>query len=128
MTLPFALGTLPLPDWMPPWLPLLLAIPALLYALLLVSVPFSVFGLRARLDGIEERLDEIQGEIRALSLRLPASDEEIGAPLLRAGRPPVPPARERYRREDAALEDDDRPYRAESRPELRPEPRIEWPR
>ena len=124
MTLPFALGTLPLPDWMPPWLPLLLAIPALLYALLLVSVPFSVFGLRARLDGIEERLDEIQGEIRSLSLRLPASDEEIGTSVLRAGRPPVPPARERYRREDAALEEDERPYRAESRPE----PRIEWPR
>ena len=118
MTLPFALGTLPLPDWMPPWLPLLLAIPTLLYALLLISVPFSVFGLRARLDSIEERLDEIQGEIRSLSLRLPAADDEVGLSLLRAGRPPVPPARERARQHDPVPDEGLQ----------RAEPRIEWPR
>lgn len=128
MTLPFSMGTISLPDWMPPWLPLLLAIPALLYALLLLSVPFSVFGLRARLESIEERLDEIQGEIRTLSLRLPPADDEVGVSLLRAGRPPVPPARNRYRREDIAAGEDNRHPRAESRPEARAEPRIEWPR
>lgn len=120
MTLPFSLGTVPLPDWMPPWLPLLLAIPALLYALLLLSVPFSVFGLRPRLDAIDERLDEIQGEIRALSLRLPAADDEVGVSMLRAGRPPMPPSRDRIRREDAAPGGDGAEPRAE--------PHIEWPR
>ncbi len=124
MTLPFALGTIPLPDWMPPWLPLLLAIAVLLYALLALSVPFSVFGLRARLESIEERLDEIQGEIRALSLRLPAADDEVGASMLRTGRPPVPPARDRFRRADAEPDGDGRQQRAEPRAE----PRIEWPR
>ena len=40
-------------------------------------MPFSVFGVKGRLDGVEARLDEIQAEIRALSLRLP---EPIAGP------------------------------------------------
>ena len=121
MTLPFSLGAITLPDWMPWWLPLLLAIPALLYALLLLSVPFSVFGLRTRLEAIEDRLDEIQGEIRSLSLRLPAADDELAVPAMRAARPPIPPARGRLAsRADTSNDDDERERRAE--------PRIEWPR
>jgi hypothetical protein len=121
MTLPFSLGAITLPDWMPWWLPLLLAIPALLYALLLLSVPFSVFGLRTRLEGIEDRLDEIQGEIRSLSLRLPAADDELAASAMRAPRPPIPPARGRVApRSDGGNDDDERERRAE--------PHIEWPR
>ncbi len=120
MTLPFSLGAITLPDWMPWWLPLLLAIPALLYALLLLSVPFSVFGLRTRLEGIEDRLDEIQGEIRSLSLRLPAADDELAASAMRAPRPPIPPARGQAAPRSDGSNDDERERRAE--------PRIEWPR
>ncbi|MBW8268413.1 hypothetical protein [Caldovatus aquaticus] len=55
-----------LPDWVGLALLLLLGLLALAYVLM----PFSVFGVKGRLDGIEAQLDEIQAEIRALALRL----------------------------------------------------------
>jgi hypothetical protein len=66
MTLPF-----PLPDWVPSWVPVVVLVLAALWALAFLFVPFSVLGTRSRLEAIEERLDEIQGEIRSLSLRMP---------------------------------------------------------
>jgi len=101
MTLPFAL-----PDWLPPWLGIALLVPALLYALAFLFMPFSVIGVKSRLEGIEARLDEIQGEIRHLALRLPetgraADYDEIYAPEpavpprhgdAAPSRPPIPPA------------------------------------
>ncbi len=105
MILPFTL-----PDWLPWWVPLLLLVPALLYALAFLFMPFSVIGVKSRLDVIEARLDEIQGEIRSLALRLRepgaadyrgADFEEVYAPRQngeanRASqpttRPPIPPA------------------------------------
>ena len=65
MTLPFTL-----PDWLPWWLPIVLLVPALLYVLALLVMPFAVLGVKARLDTIDLRLDEIQGEIRSLALSL----------------------------------------------------------
>jgi len=93
MNLPFAL-----PDWMPGWLPIVVLLPTLLYALVFLAIPFGVFGVKGRLDMLEARLDEIQSEIRLLSLRLPepprggggvatVSNERPGY-----GRPPIPPA------------------------------------
>src|SRR5579864_5550612 len=101
MTLPFTV-----PDWLPWWVPIVLLVPALLYALAFLFMPFSVIGVKSRLDVIEARLDEIQGEIRHLALRLPetgpaADYDEIYAPEptlqpRRAQpaptRPPIPPA------------------------------------
>jgi hypothetical protein len=68
MNLPF---TLPftLPDWLPAWAFLLLALPVLLYALVFLIMPFSVFGVKARLDGLENQLNEIQEEMRYLANR-----------------------------------------------------------
>jgi hypothetical protein len=66
-----------LPDWVPWWVPLVLLVPALLYALAFLFMPFSVLGLKGRLEVLEARLDEIQAEIRHLSLRLPASPREV---------------------------------------------------
>ncbi len=102
MLLPFTF-----PDWMPVWLQLALVVGSILVGLAFLAMPFSVFGIKSRLDAIEERLDELQGEIRALSLRLrepdrgpydaptitrtaPAPVQAEPAPL--AQRPPVPPA------------------------------------
>ena len=91
MTLPFAL-----PDWLPWWVPIVLLVPALLYALAFLFMPFSVIGVKSRLEVIEARLDEIQGEIRHLALRLPemsraADYDEIYAPepTAQPGRPPA---------------------------------------
>lgn len=145
MTLPF-----PLPDWLPWWVPLLLLVPALLYALAFLLMPFSVIGVKGRLDVIEARLDEIQGEIRSLALRLRepgaaeyhADFEEVYAPrpddAARRGaqispRPPIPPAA--HELEDKAPRAPGWGSRAPRREAPRDaprggraEPRIDWPR
>ncbi len=65
---------LPLPDWVPPWAQLAILVAALLFGLMFLLMPFAVFGVKGRLDLLEVRLDEIQGEIRSLALRLPEPD------------------------------------------------------
>ena len=91
MTWPFTL-----PTWLPWWVPIAVLVPGTLYALLFLLMPFSVFGLKGRIDTLEARLDEIQGEIRALILRLPergglgmGDARPDAAPRL--ARPPIPP-------------------------------------
>ena len=90
MNLPFAL-----PAWLPWWASLVLAVLLLLWGCAFLLVPFSVIGLKGRLEGIEARLDELQTEIRTLSLRLPDAMpsgpyEESYAPPLAAPPPPMP--------------------------------------
>ena len=99
---------LPLPEWVPPWAQLAILVAVLLFGLMFLLMPFAVFGVKGRLDLLEARLDEIQGEIRSLALRLPEPDLDDapampGRAQLRghAGpdyddyasqRPPIPPA------------------------------------
>ena len=96
---------LALPDWVPWWVPMVLLVPALLYALAFLFMPFSVLGVKTRLEVIEARLDEIQQEIRHLALRLPIGPQEVDfedvyAPIQQpkrreaatSDRPPIPPA------------------------------------
>jgi hypothetical protein len=94
MALPFTL-----PDWAPPWVGFVLLVVAGLFCLAFLLMPFSVFGLKGRLDAVEARLDEIQGEIRSLVLRLPEprrTEYEVEAEPPRRwteppNRPPIPP-------------------------------------
>jgi hypothetical protein len=138
MTFPFTL-----PDWLPWWVPIVLLVPALLYALMFLFMPFSVIGVKSRLEVIEARLDEIQGEIRHLSLRLPEAGridyDEVYAPEATVQprrtppvvtRPPIPPA-------SRDLEDQERrelPPRGTRGDQDRgasggrAEPRLDWPR
>lgn len=87
---------LPLPDWVPWWVHVAILLLLLLLVLMYVLMPFSVFGVKARLEAIDARLDEIQGEIRSLALRLPEpGPEEYEEPRAAARpglRPPIPPA------------------------------------
>jgi hypothetical protein len=101
MPLPFNL-----PLWLPWWMPLVLLVPTLLWGLAFLLVPFSVIGVKSRLEGLEARLDEIQAEIRTLALRLPEAaravdfDELYSVPeplepqrrVPVITRPPIPPA------------------------------------
>lgn len=85
MTLPFSL-----PAWMPSWLGLVLLLVGLLYALAMLAMPFSVFGVKSRLEAIEEQLEQVQEELRILTMRLPEPlrgitvDEGLYDPLPRA--------------------------------------------
>ncbi|HTZ72256.1 MAG TPA: hypothetical protein VMB71_16490 [Acetobacteraceae bacterium] len=106
---------IPFPDWVPPWAQLLVLIVGIMLALAFLLMPFSVFGVKSRLEAVEARLDEIQGEIRALVLRLPEPSRRAtydDEPMLQAApmatpmqerpapaRPPIPPAA--WRPEDA---------------------------
>jgi hypothetical protein len=114
---------------LPAWTGLVLLILLVLVGLAYLLMPFSVFGVKGRLEAIEAQLDEIQTELRTLALRLPepgrrrmpvdedwveppsaaASRSDFDIPPPRAT-PPVPPP--------AAWPDSAR----------RAEPRIEWPR
>lgn len=137
MNMPFAL-----PDWVPWWVPLVLLIPTLLYALAFLFMPFSVLGVKTRLELMEARLDEIQQEIRHLALRLPAGPQEVDfedvyAPIQQpqrreppvSDRPPIPPTvrdlyDEQEPRERAAPPPHMRPVRWPESQVLRAEPQV----
>jgi hypothetical protein len=139
MTLPFVL-----PDWLPWWVPIVLLVPALLYALAFLFMPFSVIGVKGRLEVIEARLDEIQGEIRHLALRLPetvratdygeiyAPEPDRRPPPPVMTRPPIPPASHELEgeqpREVRSSRRDDRDVPRERPGGGRSEPRLDWPR
>ena len=78
MNLPFTL-----PSWMPDWLFLLLALPVLLYALAFFLMPFSVFGVKSRLESLETQIDALHDELRMQALRnagvLPRSSTDLDA-------------------------------------------------
>ena len=127
MTLPFAMGTVQLPDWLPWWLPTMLLIPVLLYLLLTLLVPFSVFGLKGRLESVEMRLDDIHAEIRMIAQRLPPLiGEEFPAPREAARSPAVYyPAAAEPEPERVRLVPPARPSRPDNRPAPRPDSRAE---
>jgi hypothetical protein len=143
MTLPLPFT---LPDWLPWWVPIVVLVPALLYALVFLFMPFSVIGVKGRLETLEARLDEIQAEIRSLSLRLPeplrgVAYDELTSYVGPTGttraepqmsRPPIPPA-PHY--PDSVPHEETRPPRVaggseppRDRAARRAEPRLDWPR
>jgi hypothetical protein len=120
------------PDWVPWWVPMVLIVPALLYGLAFLFMPFSVLGVKTRLEVIEGRLDEIQQEIRHLALRLPMGPREVDfedvyAPIQQTSRrqpamsdrPPIPPAPQDLYDDDAQME------RPAPPPNMRPARRSE---
>jgi hypothetical protein len=58
-----------LPDWMPAWMFLILAVPVLLYVLAFLVMPFSVFGVRSRIESLEAQIEALHDEVRMLSMR-----------------------------------------------------------
>jgi hypothetical protein len=107
---------------LPDWTGLLALLLLILVGLAYLLMPFSVFGVKSRLDVIEAQLDELRAEIRGLGLRMDAprraiaTEEWVDPPPRRAEepapriRPPVPPP--------AAWPEGARG---------RTEPRLDWP-
>jgi hypothetical protein len=132
MQLPFSL-----PDWAPPWLGFVIIVVGTLFVLAFLAMPFSVFGIKGRLDGLEARLDELHREVRGLTLRLPEPprvsaeqmDYEPDIPERRRwaeqpSRPPIPP---RAMEADRPAPPPTRRVQAmrQSRPDARSEPRFD---
>jgi len=63
MNLPF------LPDWMPGWAILALAVPVLLWVLAFLLVPFSVIGVKARLEALEGQVEAMHEDLRLMAMR-----------------------------------------------------------
>jgi hypothetical protein len=78
MTLPFTL-----PDWLPWWSVLVVLVPVLIYLLAFLAMPFSTIGVKARLDQLDARFDELQDEIRAMPHRMPPERGPQRAPETR---------------------------------------------
>jgi hypothetical protein len=121
------------PDWVPWWVPMVLLVPALLYGLAFLFMPFSVLGVKTRLEVIEARLEDIQQELRLMAMRLPVGPqamdfEDVYAPISQVqrreptipARPPIPPAVE-----DMYDEDDSPVERPAPPPNMRPARRQE---
>ncbi len=108
----------------PWWLLLIAIIPIGLYVLLCLTVPFSVFGLKGRLEAIEARLDDMHEDIRSVALlhqaggRRDARADERDDSFVHAP-PPIAPARPA----DVVLG-----RRTVTAPASRAEPRLDWPK
>lgn len=110
---------------LPAWVGFVLLLAIVVSALSLLAMPYSVFGVKSRLEAIEAEITDLRTEIRALvrqpSTAVPARATEedwVGPPSRATARrveepritPPVPPP----------------PARVERRG--RAEPRLDWPR
>jgi hypothetical protein len=92
------------PPGLPEWVGLVVLVVLGLVALAFALMPFSVFGVKSRLEALEAQLDEIQTEIRSLAIRMPepgrrrppVEEDWVAPPTLRAPDPPprgaTPPA------------------------------------
>lgn len=61
---------------LPEWTGLVALLVLLLLALCLLVMPFSVFGLKGRLDSIEAQLDDLRADLRVLAARQPEPRRE----------------------------------------------------
>ena len=103
MNLPFV------PDWMPGWAILALAVPVLLWVLAFLLVPFSVIGVKARLDALEGQVEAMHEDLRLMAMRasgaLPVAARHLDpyddVPQFNAlkrsrAEPPLEPEQQRY--------------------------------
>jgi hypothetical protein len=59
-----------LPAWMPAWAALAIFLPVLLWCLAFLLVPFSVIGLKSRLDDLEAQIDSLHEDLRIMGMRM----------------------------------------------------------
>jgi hypothetical protein len=135
---------------LPDWANLVVLVIGLMIVLAWVLMPFSVFGVKGRIEALEARLEMIQEEIRQLNMRIAQGAARPGidyglpveAPTLRRAdpppmpepraAPPIPPPPvipERSVRPTAAVPMRPEPVRTDPTlpPPKRAEPKLSWP-
>jgi len=95
---------------MPGWTGLAALLVILFFGLAFLVMPFSVFGVKSRLESLEAQLDEMHAELRGLSARLADAPRRVVVDDLDM------PTRPTERRGDPPTS-----------PPGRSEPRISWP-
>ena len=103
MSLEAIVAALTLPG-MPGWTGLAALLVLLFLALAFLVMPFSVFGVKSRLEAMEAQLDEMQAELRGMSARLADAPRRV-----------------------VVMDEVEMPQRPAERPAGRSEPRINWP-
>lgn len=103
---------------LPEWTGFAALLVLLLLALCLLVMPFSVFGLKGRLDSIEAQLDDLRAELRVLAARMPEARRPGWQSTSEIDLPQVP------MRPDV-LPPEQHPVIP---PVSRSEPRISWPK
>ncbi len=69
MSLEVIVAALTIPG-MPAWTGFVALVFLALLVLAFLAMPFSVFGVKSRLEAVEAQLDEMQAELRSISARL----------------------------------------------------------
>jgi hypothetical protein len=124
---------LQIPGSVPWWLLLIAIIPLGLYVLMLLAMPFSVFGVKSRLEAIEAKLDDMHADIRSVALlhaaggaRTANSDDDG----IDTSPPPIAPSRAfgLHDTRPPAAADAGAARRSAPAPGGRAEPRLNWPK
>jgi len=103
---------------LPGWTGMVVVLALGLVALAFALMPFSVFGLKSRLEMLELQLEDVQAELRALGMRLAEQPRQLPAPGTDYLDLPLP------RR---SPEPEPRATAPVPPPAMRPEPRLDWP-
>lgn len=66
-----------IPDWVPWWAQFVVLILAIFFGICLLFMPFAVFGLKGRLNYLNQQMEDIQAQLRVLLKRTAEAREPL---------------------------------------------------